>query len=317
MMWKFIKVAVVAFLAAMSPAAVVGHGYMNKPAARNVQRGPQGDKQSLNCGGRAAQWDNDRLRYSTGNPFGLCDRCGSDITESKPRSFEEGGKYATPPIIAANYAPGSAVDIEIVITANHGGRFSFRLCAPPGNPSDQACYDTMLLKQSNGDPYFYIHSGGADTYHMQYMLPQGVTCDRCVLQWLYTSANSCNIPGMPAAFVVGQNMGDCGSNTAVSPESFINCADIRIGAGGQKLVAQPVSNGSSAAGTSVAQGSSGGDSWAGSGIVGGDGSGSGGGGLGLSTNEWWAVGGVASCSCTALIVIIILVIIMNSNSKKY
>ena len=300
---------------ACSATGASAHGYMNNPMARNVQRGPPGDMHSLSCGGTGAVWDDGRVKYSESNPFGRCDRCGSNIAEPKPRAFEEGGKFATPPKIAAHYSPGSAIDIEIVIKVSHGGRFSFRLCAA-GNPSSQDCYNQNILKGTSGSPYYYIRSEGAKTYRFQYILPM-VSCERCVLQWLYLTANSCTPPGTPADYIVGHNMGDCGSGSAASPEIFVNCADIRIGAGGKTLVASPAANnsgvslsnsvngftftanGTATASTTNAGGtlSPKGDFWTANG-----------------SRNVYVVGGVASCGMTTLL-LLLLVLVLRQPKK--
>lgn len=76
---------------------------------------------------------------------------------------------------------------------------------------------------------------------MRYMLPAGVTCAHCVLQWWWVTANSCNPPGYrdrtwpttfaqcsgdgPGAGWWGPSLRDCGD---AYPEEFWNCADVSI-----------------------------------------------------------------------------------------
>uniref|UniRef100_A0A7S4WBP4 Chitin-binding type-4 domain-containing protein n=2 Tax=Sar TaxID=2698737 RepID=A0A7S4WBP4_9STRA len=55
------------------------------------------------------------------------------------------------------------------------------------------------------------------TYTMRYVLPKGVTCDRCVLQWYYQTGNSID----------------------AYPEGFWNCADIKIQSGTPTTTPKP------------------------------------------------------------------------------
>jgi len=77
---------------------------------------------------------------------------------------------------------------------------------------------------------------------MRYQLPADLTCQHCVLQWVYVTGNSCNAPGYssrawptvytdcqgdgPGAGWWGSSLSSC--VTASYPEEFWNCADISI-----------------------------------------------------------------------------------------
>ena len=65
---------------------------------------------------------------------------------------------------------------------------------------------------------------------MLFQLPAGLVCDgssaRCVLQWHWTSGNSCTPPGTPSQYA-SSTLGPCGINNPY-PEEFFNCADVRI-----------------------------------------------------------------------------------------
>jgi hypothetical protein len=45
---------------------------------------------------------------------------------------------------AATYQQGAAVELKVVITANHGGKFFFRVC-PRSSNLDEACFGTNYL----------------------------------------------------------------------------------------------------------------------------------------------------------------------------
>lgn len=123
-----------------------------------------------------------------------------------------GGRYANG-VIAQTFTEGQTIDIEIVITAHHKGEFNFFLCDLPegssaSTPVTKSCLRKHRLRMPNGKTKYQLPppAGSPSHYNMQYKLPQGVTCSRCVLQWYWKTGNS------PGAY----------------PEEFWNCADIRI-----------------------------------------------------------------------------------------
>lgn len=90
-----------------------------------------------------------------------------------------------------------------------------------------------------------IHLVGGETGTMRYQLPPKVTCNHCVVQWYWATANSCNPRGMKEYFTKfgmpfgntcqsdGGGLGahnprlqDCGGTKV--PEEFWSCADIQI-----------------------------------------------------------------------------------------
>lgn len=72
---------------------------------------------------------------------GRCGICG-DPWDQDPRAHEAGGVFANG-IIVREYRPGQAIDIEVDVTANHFGYFTFKLC-PNNNTAfdpEQDCFD--------------------------------------------------------------------------------------------------------------------------------------------------------------------------------
>jgi hypothetical protein len=201
----------------------VGHGYMETPAARNVQHNSDWCPQCLNAGGTDAVWGGgDKARY------GVC----GDVWNGR-KHHEAGGKYASPPKIAARYARGKTITVRVVLTANHVGRWSVRLC-PLSNPAPAAekrqltdqCLQPLRRADGSG-PYTYVPADQS-TFQVKYRLPPGVTCKRCVLQWLYETGYTCR-PGedTPRQYA-GINVATCGKGAV--GEIFVNCADIAIAA---------------------------------------------------------------------------------------
>ncbi|RHZ41302.1 hypothetical protein DYB26_015569, partial [Aphanomyces astaci] len=102
-------------------------------------------------------------------------------------------------------------DLQVQITANHMGYFEFGLCKlnSLNDKESEECFKTLV--QPNGEKDWQLPAG-AKTFNMQYMLPDGVSCDgdsHCVLRWHY----------------VGWNNPDVGIN---GQEQFWNCADIYV-----------------------------------------------------------------------------------------
>ncbi|RHY43989.1 hypothetical protein DYB38_012434 [Aphanomyces astaci] len=103
------------------------------------------------------------------------------------------------------------MDLQVQITANHKGYFEFGLCKLNSlNDSEtEDCFKTLV--QPNGEKDWQLPAG-SKTFSMQYMLPDGVSCDgdsHCVLRWHYVGWNN------PDADINGQ-------------EQYWNCADIYV-----------------------------------------------------------------------------------------
>lgn len=216
---------------AVLAASVVGsmcHGFLAEPKARNVVHNSNYCPHCLAAGGPGSTYAGGRVW-----PNALHGVCGD--AHDGARDHEAGGKFATKKI-TATYVQGQTVTLRVKITAPHGGRFSFGLCPVPDKASDaeeralvtQACFDRNQLTAA-GSPYWWFGKKPTGEYTMDFKLPPGVTCKRCVLQWHYETGNSCAIPGTPAKHAMSANMVSC-DKTGVM-EEFWNCADVSIKAG--------------------------------------------------------------------------------------
>lgn len=219
---------------------VQAHGYLKLPASRNYLANSDYCPHCLNAGGV-------RVVYgpSDSYPNGRYGVCGDPYTDPAPRNHEAGGKYWTGNP-AATYVQGQTIEIDLVITTNHYGRFEFKICEV-GLSSDaerkelsQDCFDQHQLVQANipqaqapGEKYFYTSPQDPvyNEYTMYYKLPENVTCNggtsRCVLQWHWESGNTCTPPGTPVEYQVPSNLQQCGPGVS-PPEEFWNCADLLI-----------------------------------------------------------------------------------------
>lgn len=169
------------------------------------------------CGGYSHQWLRSR---------GKCGVCG-DPWGQRPRNHEApGGRYANG-IIVKEYRVGETMEVEIDLSANHRGSFTFKLCQNNNvrRDSHQRCFDRHTLKvYPEMTESFELPSEASQTFYIQLKLPEGVTCKQCVLQWTYNTANSWgNCPN-------GTNAIGCGPQ-----ETFRACSDIRISRSGKTL----------------------------------------------------------------------------------
>ncbi|CAM9538431.1 unnamed protein product, partial [Choristocarpus tenellus] len=179
--------------------------------------------------------------------------------------------------VVGNYSAGSVIEIKTMTSTYHWGHLEYFICDAndlddPDEPVTQECFNKYPLSRSLDDgaasPIDPAHlgryfldppcrtsetdqivrpegdfSGQVSTMH--YVLPAGLTCERCILQMIYYTGNSCNHPGyrefIPKSVPMGcaptkddwinpANFRDCGDDNAY-PEEFWNCADISISSG--------------------------------------------------------------------------------------
>lgn len=186
---------------------VGGHGYLADPPARNVVHNSDYCPHCLNAGGASAVWSGGKLRYGMcGDPW------------KGPKHHENGGKYGTtPPKKVRVFRRGQTFTARVVLTANHEGRWSLRVC-PRSRRLSPGCF-TKLRRADGKGVYTYVPDS-ASTFNVRYVLPRGLRCERCVLQWVYETSNSCTPRGM---------RGHLSTCSAQHPgEVFVNCADIRV-----------------------------------------------------------------------------------------
>ncbi|XP_060075035.1 uncharacterized protein LOC132554743 [Ylistrum balloti] len=159
-----------------------------------------------------------------------CGICGDPY--QGPRNNEAGGRYAQG-IIGRHYTSGQTIDINVEITANHLGYFEFRLC-PNNNvnkAATQECLDQHLLRLENADGTRYYLGGKRGAVNLRAILPQGLTCSQCVLQWRWNTGNSYGY-APNGTYCIG-----CGLQ-----EMFLGCSDIAISAGSNGQVQPQVTS---------------------------------------------------------------------------
>ncbi|XP_050428452.1 uncharacterized protein LOC126838232 [Adelges cooleyi] len=215
---RSVQIIVIALIQICLQKSVSGHGRLMEPPSRNSMwrfgfpNPVDYNDNELYCGGYAVQWSVNG---------GKCGVCGDAYNQPKPRLHEAGGEYGRG-IISRHYFSGQTIDVEIELTANHKGRFEMYLC-PNNNPryeASQSCLDRYPLFVSGTRQVRYIipdDSRKKEIFRYRVRLPPYVTCTQCVVQWTYYTGN------MWGTCENGTEGLGCGQ-----PETFRNCADIRI-----------------------------------------------------------------------------------------
>ena len=240
-----------ALLASLLVVSSEGHGYITKPISRNAV-GVSGLGYCTWSGNIPCFGDAMSLGGTTGPDATGCKNAGrSGFVGSTGLSFGNTG-------IKTTYNAGEIIDIEIKVTAYHGGKFEFRIqdvgsandpdgskwpsIAPlpvvsftpvcsgcpvePCSPYNGGRKLRGLQQSGGGGTCAQIplkSNGGMHTIKVR--LPDDLSCEHCVLQWHWTSSNSCS-----------------GGLACSASEQFWNCADLEIvGDGFDSPVPSPTS----------------------------------------------------------------------------
>ncbi|CAH1280807.1 unnamed protein product [Diabrotica balteata] len=191
---------------------ISGHGYMLNPPGRSSMwrfhptATPNYQDNQIFCGGAYVQNE-----LNDGN----CGVCGDAYTDPHPQENENTGKYGQG-IIAATYEAGSVIDVQIQLTANHLGNFTYSLCQledPNAPEPGEDCFQDLLLE--DGSANYRVEEKDYIIYN-KVQLPE-FKCERCVLRWTYKTGNSWGI------CEDGESRPGCGPQ-----EHFRSCADIAI-----------------------------------------------------------------------------------------
>ncbi|GFS04975.1 hypothetical protein ElyMa_001188500 [Elysia marginata] len=153
------------------------------------------------------QWDTNK---------GRCGICGDPW--SGPRPYERpGGAMVKDLVITKTYLENQSIKVSIQLTQNHKGWFEFRLCdvrTSGGQEADQACLDRTMLADDTGRTRFDSPPDSSGTFDFILVLPPGLTCPQCVLQWKWKCGNNwgCDETG-------------CATGKGERQEEFYACAD--------------------------------------------------------------------------------------------
>ncbi|KAH3809985.1 putative protein TPRXL [Dreissena polymorpha] len=166
------------------------------------------------CGGAGVQWNQNG---------GRCGVCGDNYANQVKENEDLTGKYVTG-TITGSYVKGANITATVKLTANHKGWWEFRVCPLPNSRTKvtQECLNQYLLTNHKGTTRYDLDANqitGTGEFKVGLNLPDDVSCENCVLQWIYNTGNSWGCDSTTGTCCVG-----CGPGQ----ENFWNCADIRI-----------------------------------------------------------------------------------------
>ncbi len=205
-----ILIIAMVFIATFNEA--LGHGRLIDPPSRNAMwrfgfdNPPNYNDNELNCGGFSVQWEKNK---------GRCGVCGDP---SGVKKHVAPGKYANG-IIGEVYRQGQEIEVAVDLTSNHQGWFEFRIAklTQPLQADDKGRLRGHLLELVGGGTRFNLPRGSGDqVFKVKLNLPNGLVCDKCVMQWWYSAGNNWDC----------DNTG-CGMGKG-KQEHFVNCADVQI-----------------------------------------------------------------------------------------
>jgi len=225
----------------------VGHGYVQSPKSRNYHAHTDGLwwTPDPNMAAITPRPEDSPQSLSLGPPYHPA--CGSVSGRNYNTPKTMNGRDM-PPVIQACYLPGSLIELEVKLTAHHKGHFNFNACPISWDGSkmtepDQECFDSNPLtfiedvsatspkavQQTGFEGRGYIHPNAMTIRH-RYLLPAGVEGDLILLQWVYTTANTCHVAGyldydFPSTDWFSGQLPSCAGR---EPERFWNCVEVKI-----------------------------------------------------------------------------------------
>lgn len=154
------------------------------------------------------------MHYQWDKHGGKCGLCGDPYGASIPRDHEIGGLFDTS--VIKEYSQGAEIPVIVKLTAGHKGYFYFRLCNYDDDDESEDCFERNKILVNGGETFERV-SFKADIFNLTLQLPPNLSCDHCVLQWTYVTANNLG------RCVNGLVRSGCGAQ-----ETFRTCSDIRI-----------------------------------------------------------------------------------------
>lgn len=135
----------------------------------------------MSCGGKDVQWRRNA---------GKCGICGDNYSDPTPRKYERGGSGYTG-FIVRTYKMNQIINVKVELKVFRNKWFEFRLCKADdlyaqGNDATQECLDKYRLQDTLGNTMFVIYNS-ISNYNFNLTLPVNLTCNRCVLQWKYST----------------------------------------------------------------------------------------------------------------------------------
>jgi len=83
-----------------------------------------------------------------------------------------------------SYKAGQMIELVVRITANHWGHFQYSICPLKHSKEQETeeCFAKHILKMEDGTDKYVLKSHKTGNYKMKAYLPEGLTCEHCVLR---------------------------------------------------------------------------------------------------------------------------------------
>lgn len=216
-------------------AGALGHGRLMEPPARTSYALHMNDPAIAADADKITFLYDDNALFCGGTSHQIsqgykCGKCGDAYDLPRPRDYEWGGRYGRSGIIPRVYSMGSEIELTVQVTAHHMGWFEYSLCKMSENDitEPESCFENPedLLVFDDGTTRWDIpgtNVGGDPVkggwwYTRMARLPEGLTCDHCVIQWRYHTGNS---------WGCDHKTNVCGMGEGYQ-EEFYGCADVQI-----------------------------------------------------------------------------------------
>jgi len=259
-------------LSAFAPVVNVnGHAYMEKPMARNYFANIECTWGSTTPGVPPCYSDKQSINQNDGGV------CGFDQNKNPAGDMNKWLDSTGAPMEWESkeiYNEGDIITVNTVFTAHHYGHITVSGCPMEkgkGRDATQECIDAFPLefvkdnlfdmpKDSNHKDRGYLH-GHDMRLSMQFKLPPGLVGEEVLLQWVYTTANSCvpvgyrdyfqnhDVPDGDSSWK--SNLADCLPDMPLTilpnhldpaqprGEIFLNCAEVTVLGDGSPISTLP------------------------------------------------------------------------------
>jgi len=256
MTFAFSAVSSLLFATTVMIKDVKGHGYMEMPMARNYVANPTNDcTWGREAGVPLCYSDSQSVNKNNGGV------CGYDQNDNPAGEMDLWLDSVGVPMqwkSQETYNAGDTITINTVFTAHHYGHITVSGC-PKGRESTQACFDAFPLKFVK-DKLYGMPKDPKNTNRgmmhgldmrlsMKFKLPKDLVGEEVLLQWVYTTANSCvpvgyreyfktqNVPDGDSSWK--SNLADCLPDMPLTVlpnhleggprgEIFLNCAEVSV-----------------------------------------------------------------------------------------
>jgi hypothetical protein len=246
-----LSTAVFSALLTNLPSFVDAHGLMSEPASRNQVAATIGT-----WGGEAGVPPKETTPQGLNSNTNVCGKQGGtdyDLWLDAAGSPMQWQSQTT-------YSKGQDIEVDVKMTAHHYGHFTLKAC-PMGRESTQECFDvnplTFVEDTKYGMPKDDLNPeramlwGDGVNLSYKFKLPDTITGDEVLLQWVYWTANNCNYDGYEQYFAANETptsnkgnwnpaVGNCGPIEeipmirvgTVIAEIFVNCAEVSVAGDG-------------------------------------------------------------------------------------